>query len=150
MNHTKNYGLPQWELNDLIRMEDFNNMSASIENGLTSTAAEASVAKTTAKAAMAQANMLPYVTGYYIGNGGTKSVDIGFKPSFLIITAQEPTLQGSIFSTIAILGDQHFSYMVERTGTGFNVIKRTANPGTMPTYPRMNEDGLAYNYIAFR
>ena len=24
MNHTKNYGLPQWELNDLIRMEDFN------------------------------------------------------------------------------------------------------------------------------
>ena len=35
MNHTKNYGLPQWELNDLIKMEDFNSMNASIENGLT-------------------------------------------------------------------------------------------------------------------
>ena len=30
MNHTKNYGLPQWELNDLIKMEDFNSMNASI------------------------------------------------------------------------------------------------------------------------
>ena len=34
MNHTKNYGLPQWELNDLIRMEDFNRAMTSIESGL--------------------------------------------------------------------------------------------------------------------
>ena len=59
-------------------------------------------------------------------------------------------MQGNYFNYVAILGDQYFSYMVERTGTGFNVIKRTINPGTMPTYPRLNEDGKAYNYIAFR
>ena len=41
MNHTKNYGLPQWELNDLIRMEDFNGAMNNLESGMTSTAAAA-------------------------------------------------------------------------------------------------------------
>ena len=51
MNHTKNYGLPQWELNDLIRMEDFNRAMTSIESGLDSNAAAANEAKADAASA---------------------------------------------------------------------------------------------------
>ena len=45
MNHTKNYGLPQWELNDLIRMEDFNSAMSNIENGLNSNKSAAEAGK---------------------------------------------------------------------------------------------------------
>ena len=84
MNHTKNYGLPQWELNDLIKMEDFNGAMASLENGLTGNKAEAAAgveeaksiansAKVTANAAKSAADTAlaakPYVTGSYNGNG---------------------------------------------------------------------------------
>ena len=55
MNHTKNYGLPQWELNDLIRMEDFNAMNNSIEAGLDSNAAAAASAVNTANFAKSTA-----------------------------------------------------------------------------------------------
>ena len=60
MNHTKNYGLPQWELNDLIKMEDFNGAMASLENGLTGNKAEAAAgveeAKSIANSAKVTAN----------------------------------------------------------------------------------------------
>ena len=56
MNHTKNYGLPQWELNDLIRMEDFNRAMTSIESGLDSNAAAANEAKADAASAKIVAN----------------------------------------------------------------------------------------------
>ena len=41
MNHTKNYGLPQWELNDLIRMDDFHSAMGNIESGIDGAKAEA-------------------------------------------------------------------------------------------------------------
>ena len=100
MNHTKNYGLPQWELNDLIKMEDFNGAMASLENGLTGNKAEAAAgveeaksiansAKVTANAAKSAADTAlaakPYVAGSYNGNGGTRSVYLGFRPSFVKI-----------------------------------------------------------------
>ena len=50
MNHTKNYGLPQWELNDLIRMEDFNSAMGNIESGIDGAKAEAKADSNEAKA----------------------------------------------------------------------------------------------------
>ena len=70
MNHTKNYNLPQWELNDLIRMEDFNGAMNNIETGLDSSTAKAEAAVNTANfakaaaiAAQNKANELPYAAG---------------------------------------------------------------------------------------
>ena len=48
MEYTKNHHLPQWKLSDRILMEDFNQMCADIESGLTGNAAAAAAAKTQA------------------------------------------------------------------------------------------------------
>ena len=94
MNHTKNYGLPQWELNDLIRMEDFNAMNNSIEAGLDSSAAAAAsavnianFAKSTATAAQqaadytdqqidedAESSSTHDLTGYKTGQDSNKNI----------------------------------------------------------------------------
>lgn len=44
MDHTKNYHLPQWVKTDRIMMEDFNQMCANIESGLSKNAASAAAA----------------------------------------------------------------------------------------------------------
>ena len=45
MEYTKNYHLPQWVKEDRIMMDDFNQMCADVESGLTENAATASAAK---------------------------------------------------------------------------------------------------------
>ena len=56
MNHTKNYGLPQWELNDLIRMEDFNSAMGNSESGIDGAKAEAKTAAAELQRQVAAAN----------------------------------------------------------------------------------------------
>ena len=124
-------------------MEDFNNAMAAIEDGMAGN-------QQLAKSAADEAATLPYVTGTYLGNGDVSTIVTGFRPRFLIITAQEPTLQGNLINFVALVGMKNFHYMVEFLDNGFNVITRTENPGSKPTYPKLNEADKRYNYIAFR
>lgn len=78
MTQTTNYQLPQWEATDPVRREDFNAAMAGIEVGITA-------AQETADAAQAAAEQLSYVTGSYTGAGAEKTVNLGFRPSYLII-----------------------------------------------------------------
>ena len=154
MNHTKNYNLPQWELNDLIRMEDFNSMNASIENGLTSTAADATSAKETAEtarrtavAAFSPANM-PYAVGSYTGSGlAFQEIHIGFRPSFVLICSNQNAYNWErVGKGMAMAGPSIDSRHIFFTEQGFRVDGRdTAN-----FLPAVNDDGVLYNYIAFR
>ena len=153
MNHTKNYGLPQWELNALIRMEDFNQMCANIEGGVTSAAADAKEAKETAEtarrtavAAYSPANK-PYAVGSYRGNGQELVVELGFRPSFVIISGTSYTFtidsvdlaRYNLFSAGNVL-----SRFISFTDTGF-VVRKVPDSD----YPKMLEN-RPYDYIAFR
>ncbi len=82
MNYTKNYHLPQWDETDRIMRTDFNQMCAGLEDGLTTAQAAANAAQQTADAAA----VLPYVIGTYTGTGADLSIDVGFRPRFLIIS----------------------------------------------------------------
>ena len=161
MNHTKNYGLPQWELNDLIRMEDFNSAMGNIESGIDGAKAEAktaaaelqrqvTAANTKAENAQSVANAAakkPYVVGSYTGTGREMPFDLGFRPSFLIIsgtTSVFPTGQSIMNSYNLFTAGNVLSNCVTFTDTGFVLHKLEEN-----VYPKL-VDGRRYDYIAFR
>ena len=163
MNHTKNYGLPQWELNDLIRMEDFNSAMSNIENGLNSnkSAAEAgdaelqrqvTAANTKAENAQSVANAAakkPYVVGSYVGTGREMTITLGFRPAFLIISGVTPSYNTSTAEGyerfIAFTGGQTIQQRVALTNTGF-----TVKPRSGPYYPFLADENRTYEYIAFK
>ncbi len=154
MNHTKNYGLPQWELNDLIRMEDFNGAMNNLESGMTSTAAAAAdaqktaeTARKTAVAAYSPANK-PYATGSYTGNGAQfRDITVGFRPSFLLICKSQLThLLEFASHGLAMAGPDVNSRHIFFTEQGFHLDYTD----TTNIHPQMNNNGTIYNYIAFR
>ena len=159
MNHTKNYGLPQWELNDLIRMEDFNSMNASIENGLTTTAATAESAAATAEKARqfaVAANQtagnafslgnMPYAVGKYTGTAEDLPVEIGFRPSFVIAAWNQYT-NGTAACHIVVTDSELVSQKIAFTDNGF-LVKSSA--GGYTANPQLNVAGMHYVFIAFR
>ncbi len=164
MNYTKNYRLPQWVKEDRIMMDDFNAMNTSIESGMTKTAAtanaaraDASEAKQTADAAQQTAGNAycpdnkPYTTGTYTGNGGSKDIHLGFRPSFVIISGMKET-----FNTNNLVDIDRFTGIssggtirtrVKFSDTGFTVLPRGEGNHYLPD---LNEEGRVYDYIAFK
>ena len=162
MNHTKNYNLPQWELNDLIKMEDFNGAMNSIEGGIAGAKAEAlqaaaeaqatansakvtaNAAKTTADAALAAK---PYVTGSYVGRDANQPIYCGFRPSFVIVTGVEQHSDTETWmhtNYIALSGGHTMNTQITFTDTGFIINS------TYSRFPNMVNTGRTYDYIAFK
>ena len=165
MNHTKNYNLPQWELNDLIRMEDFNGAMSNIETGIDTARTEAAdaqaeaasakvvanTAKNTADAALAQK---AYVTGTYTGTGAEKSINLGFRPSFVIISGMHSVLGASNVSNyvqhFAMTGGNILTDRVRFTNTGFIVYPAAESSDSFyQRYPDLAAS-RTYDYIAFK
>lgn len=67
-NFTENYGLCQWEATDQVLREEFNQDNIKIEQAI-----------------LAASTSPSCVTGSYMGNGETITVELGFQPSFLVI-----------------------------------------------------------------
>ena len=159
MEYTTNYHLPQWVESDRIMMGDFNEAMSNLEGGITTAQEAADAAQSAADNAQDSADMAQgtadtakaiaeglIVTGSYTGNGETLTVELGFRPRFLIITAQSA---GNIGAT-AFLGYTAFSAGTQVSGvlsfgeTGFTVTRMTQ------VYPATNDSGKSYSYIAFR
>ena len=152
MNHTKNYNLPQWELNDLIRMEDFNGAMANLENGLTEAKQRDDSLSNRIDATRALATQVPYVTGSYTGNGENQVIDVGFRPSFVIVSGEgEAPLVGT--TAAATYGFNLFSggnllpNKITFTDTGI-ILKKEASKDNL--YPNLTLKGHVYDYILFR
>lgn len=157
MNHTKNYNLPQWELNDLIRMEDFNSMNASIENGLTSSTATAGAARDEAAQAKFLAQKLamnaftpdnlPYKVGRYVGAGSAQDIEVGFRPSFLIVAWNQ--VSGGLTPTchIMVTDPVTVSDRISFTDTGFHLRDTSL---FSQVNPLINGQDVKYCYIAFK
>lgn len=154
MDYTKNYHLPHWEKSDRIRMEDFNEMCGNIEKGMGAAQSEAEAAHAAAGAAMDKASAAyapdqkPYAVGSYIGNGYQVVVELGFRPSFLIIsgarsvtTAESAGIAYYNLITAGNVSGGSFTF----TDTGFTVQRATGK-----NLPALEVSGRVYDYIAFR
>jgi hypothetical protein len=128
MNYTDNYSLPQWEEEDRIQMADFNDFAAKVDAGLAET---------------------PYVIGSYRGDGATawRTIEVGFKPRFVIITAQAmaSTVGAEGPNRIGIIGGITSVNVGYLTATGFQVRASSSDP-----YPALNNSSTTYYYIAFK
>ena len=140
-NQTKNYGLSQWELNDNVRMEDFNSDNAKIDAALANRYGPGNPG---------------WSMGSYVGNGSTTAyeVRIGFRPSALVIVGLsagcgfmiDDGTQSSSISTYVYSGDLIWNYnYIQATDDGFAVRMLSTNYTSS-----VNDSGKSYLYIAFR
>ena len=141
MNYTTNYHLPQWVESDRIMMEDFNQMCADIDGGLTAVQA-------VAETAFCPTNK-SYVVGSYTGNYTSQTITLGFRPSLLIIAGDKKnsTPSGHYYdlgTSFGIITAGHTYDVVTLTDTGFQVVRNS------DIYPQFNENQDKYFYIAFR
>lgn len=159
MKRTTNYDLPTWEKDDFIRMQDFNDLTGKLDAALKS-GADAQTAlqnaikavKATAENAYSSANK-PYVAGSYTGNGGTQTVDLGFKPRFLVISRGfdkgDYSADYALFAGTPEQIDSWMAKVVSITDTGFTVKMATYNTSTCPQL-WLNTSGRTYSYLALR
>ena len=155
MNYTKNYRLPQWVKSDRIMMDDFNAMNSSIENGLTKTAAQASAARADASEAKQTANAAaaarPYAVGTYTGSGGTKTIELGFRPSFVVVSGVSSTVitndSSELARYFAMTAGNTIPTRIQFTDTGFTVYPMDTEH---KYYPCLNAGSRTYDFIAFK
>ena len=133
-NTSQNLGLHLWEPNDQVLRTEFNQNWQKIDT------------------AVAGARGKAYVIGSYTGNGGTQSIDLGFKPRFLHITGTICNYYNyrSTYQHEVATGGEQASEVVQLTDTGFTVIWTMGPNGVDELYPMVNRSGDAYSYIAFR
>lgn len=98
----------------------------------------------------------PYKSGTYTGRGGSGyTVDVGFRPRVVIVTALNgPPMSidfsaqaGYVYSGIAF--ESGNSYGIELTDNGFKVTSQKTTP-SRGCYPALNESIVAYRYVAFK
>ena len=159
MKRTTNYDLPTWEKDDFIQMQDFNDLTGKLDAALKS-GADAQTAlqnaikavKATAENAYSSANK-PYIAGSYTGNGGTQTVDLGFKPRFLVISRGfdkgDYSADYALFAGTPEQIDSWMAKVVSITDTGFTVKMATYNTSTCPQL-WLNTSGKTYSYLALR
>ena len=159
MKRTTNYDLPTWEKDDFIRIQDFNDLTGKLDAALKS-GADAQTAlqnaikavKATAENAYSSANK-PYIAGSYTGNGGTQTVDLGFKPRFLVISRGfdkgDYSADYALFAGTPEQIDSWMAKVVSITDTGFTVKMATYNTSTCPQL-WLNTGGKTYSYLALR
>lgn len=159
MKRTTNYDLPTWEKDDFIRMQDFNDLTGKLDAALKSGADAQTALQNAIKAVKATAENVyssankPYVAGSYTGNGGTQTVDLGFKPRFLVISRGfdkgDYSADYALFAGTPEQIDSWMAKVVSITDTGFTVKMATYNTSTCPQL-WLNTSGKTYSYIAFR
>ena len=160
MNYTTNYHLPQWVETDRIQMEDFNDAMAAMDQGMAEAKVAAEAAQEAAGTAQAAAEIAqssadavadaytpdnkPFVVGSYSANGSGVTVELGFKPSLVIISGERYSTdtEDMMLYTVIATADSP-GMVIEFTNTGF----RTLGVGSYAPYLC---DKRAYRYIAFR
>lgn len=157
MQKTNNYQLNQWEPTDKISREDFNADNAAIDEAIKAAADAAQAANTTAGAAQntaqtaaSMAAQKPYAVGTYTGTGSDMTIEVGFQPSFVIVSGLKNYTDANTdeYACYCVMtGGNTIQGRIEFTDSGF-VLKTKASSGY--TYPDLNKYGRVYDFIAFR
>ena len=150
-NKTTNYQLNQWNPEDDFLRTDFNEDNTNLESALTSlqssiTSLQSSLSSTENSLSTAISNVKP-VTGSYTGLykssvTTTTAINLGFKPSLVVIIPNNGVLSTSIGYQFAVAVSGLTSVPVKFTSTGFTVANGT--------YCCLNYLDVKYHYIAYR
>ena len=137
-NSSEHLGLHLWEPTDQVLRTEFNENWQKID--------------TAGNTAQTEAAEKGFVIGSYTGNGGTLSVNLGFKPRFLHITGTICNYYSyrSTYQHEVATGGEQASEVVQLTDTGFTVVWTMGPNGVDELYPMVNRNGDTYSYIAFR
>ena len=130
MEYTTTYQLPQWESEDRILMDDFNDAMEKIEGAIPRLA-----------------------SGTYTGNGthnsGYTELDVGFPPKFVFVSSKDGgrflmALPGTNYATIAHSNSSNYLTQLVWTETGVKWRNTSAASG----YDQLNESGATYYWLA--
>ena len=137
-NTSQNLGLHLWEPTDQVLRTEFNQNWQKIDTAVAEV-------QSVADAAYCPSNK-PFVCGIYTGNGGTQTVSLGFRPSFVVVNgaAGRYESQSAPLRYLGFFADGRTYENVSVTDTGFTVTREAY------TYPELNENLKKYAYIAFR
>ena len=136
MNRTQNYNLCQWEAADKVQRTDFNEDNRKIE------------------AAILSARKAPCcVYGTYVGGGGSVTVDVGFRPSFVAIIPGEYSNPSAVANGVLLMGGPERQARLARdrggaansvkfTDSGFQVTDGNLTNGFCAT-------DITFHYYAF-
>ena len=146
MQRTSNYQLPQWEKSDRIMMEDFNGMTEKIDAGIKDAKDAAGDAKQTA---LTHRN---YSVGTYTGTTSTIKIQLGYRPSAVVITRKclglsNNTTEESAGSTTLFIEGAVYPGTFAFEDDGFSVPTQDYS---FEANPKVNRYGRQYGYIAFR
>ena len=150
MNYTEKYHLPQWEESDRVMRTDFNQAMAGIESGLDSHSTRIDQAQQAA--ANAQSTALThknYAIGSYTGTNKLQKFNLGFRPSFMLISGHAPHSSSDVFQVagyFAITAGENTKTRISFSDTGFTVYPTSPEGGY---WPDLNETNRFYEYIAF-
>ncbi len=151
MQRTSNYQLPQWEKEDRILMEDFNEMCANIESAIDGAKDEASGADQELRQEIGNCfspENKPYVMAAYTGTGEQQTIDLGFRPAAVIVFERTYAAYPAAGYSAPSLhtGESGTRRVVGITGRGFVLSAQSSTAD----YPRVNRASEGYLYIALR
>ncbi|MCI8538185.1 MAG: hypothetical protein HFF18_05915 [Oscillospiraceae bacterium] len=147
-NKSQNLKLHLWDPEDNFLRAEFNENFAAIDAAVatakTELSAQIQTAQQTANTARAEAAVLPYATGVYTGNGYGQFIELGFRPSIVIIGEYHDTSDSSYAIGLCSLHGLQ-SAGISIRDTGFEVAVQLSRK-----YPATNLQRQTYYYIAFR
>ena len=163
MNYTTNYHLPQWVESDRIMMEDFNEAMSGIDGGIAAAKAAADTAESKADAAQDAAEAAqssadaarstadnaycpdnkPYVTGQYTCTSSFLNINLGFKPTLVIVSGDTDSGDEALWQYSAVIFPNYCAANAGINNNGFDV-------GDVGSYPNLAQRNRRYYYIAFR
>ena len=162
MQRTNKYKLNIIETSDAFSPEPLNKNTEELEKALTALEAADAKLQTTLETADARLQtavqkaqstadfaykpgQMPYVTGTYVSTGADVTINLGFRPSFVIISGSSSTGQNTSLGPFnAFTAGNIITGHVTFTNTGF-IARATGN-----TFPDVSRSGRQYDYIAFR
>ena len=152
MDYTPNFHLPQWNLDDRILMDDFNQFAASLDTALSLNQQAAQNAQEAAEEAKtlaqnASVGRLLLTCGSYTGTGGSQTINTGYWPmAVLVIGEQDPNSSPRWFGH-----RDYCAFFVNGGDTPFSAVHLkdfvVREPG-IAGYPNLNKTGHTYYYIS--
>ena len=147
MQQTTKYQFKLIEGSDDFSPQPLNDNVEKVEEELVALDAAVNTAQSTADTAQAAASMVHYVIGTYTGSNADITINVGFKPGFLIISGIQMsynTGRDALASYNILTAGNVLSDFVTFTDTGFVVHQRDSSE-----YPKLVAN-RTYDYIAFR
>ena len=130
-SYTTNYQLHQWVPGDNFLRTDFNDDFLIVDNAIKAVSDASASGLASLDASKAE-----FVTGNYVGTGGTQSISLGFQPRAVLVSNHS-------YATFAARDSRN--NLLEITSSGFSAVEQSSWGIDTP-----NTNGQRYAYMAMR